>query len=276
MGGWLPLKSFISMLEEAVSEKRSVLCLGLDPAMPGEREEHVASRSYLDGRSLEEAKLQFCLDLIEELHMYFAAVKVNEQYVRGLSSSQLSSIAKEARRHGLVSIYDCKLGDIGASAKMGVLSVARLGFDAITVNPLSGNLESVVRYAHQHGIAVISLVLMSNPEAARYMKEAELRGEPLYMAFARDVCYSDADGCVVGATGHVKPEEIRAVREAIGAGRVILSPGVGAQGGDLRKAIRYAGRPLLVNVGRAVIYAKSPKEAAERMWRASLGSSSLA
>ncbi len=271
----MPLESFISRLEEAISERRSILCLGLDPAMPGERRRHVAPESYLRERSLEEAKLQFCLDMIKELHMYFAAVKVNEQYVRGLSSSQLSSIAKEAEQHGLISIFDCKLGDIGASAEIGVLNVARLGFDALTANPLPGNLRDIVECAHQHGIAVFSLVLMSNPEATRYMKEAKLGGEPLYMAFARDAFSSDADGCVVGVTGHVKPEEIRAVREAIGPDRVILSPGVGAQGGDLRKAVRDAGMPLLVNVGRAVLYASNPREAAEVLWKASLGSSSL-
>jgi orotidine-5'-phosphate decarboxylase len=72
-----------------------------------------------------------------------------------------------------------------------------------------------------------------------------------------------------GATGVVapatRPEDIAAVRAAVGD-LTIISPGVGAQGGDSRAAIA-AGADLVI-VGRAIYQADDPGSAARDFARA--------
>ncbi|MFH1105848.1 MAG: hypothetical protein V1731_01385, partial [Candidatus Aenigmatarchaeota archaeon] len=91
-------------------------------------------------------------------------------------------------------------------------------------------------------------------EAQKYFKQATISGKPVYLAIAEEVRDAGADGCVVGATAHVAPEEIKAVRETIGDGRVILFVGIGAQGGDEKKCVANGGNPIAINVGRDIIY----------------------
>jgi orotidine-5'-phosphate decarboxylase len=70
---------------------------------------------------------------------------------------------------------------------------------------------------------------------------------------------------VVGAT---YPEEAARIRERC-PDLLFLMPGVGAQDGVLRAAVRAsvdaAGGGILVNVSRSVLYADSPREEAERL-----------
>ena len=73
-----------------------------------------------------------------------------------------------------------------------------------------------------------------------------------------DVKHFDADGCVVGATGHVSENDIRLIREMVGQDKVFLVPGVGAQKGDPEKVIKAGGKNVLINVGRDVIYTNNP------------------
>jgi orotidine-5'-phosphate decarboxylase len=68
----------------------------------------------------------------------------------------------------------------------------------------------------------------------------------------------------VGATW---PEELKEVRELVGDELPILIPGVGAQAGDLEKAVRYGvnsrGELAIINVSRAVIFASSAEDFAQ-------------
>jgi orotidine-5'-phosphate decarboxylase len=66
-----------------------------------------------------------------------------------------------------------------------------------------------------------------------------------------------AHGVIIGAT---RPEVITRVRELVGQGLAIYSPGVGAQGGDARKALD-AGSTYII-VGRAIYNAPDPEKAA--------------
>jgi len=51
--------------------------------------------------------------------------------------------------------------------------------------------------------------------------------------------------------------------EIVGADKVFLVPGVGAQKGDPEKIVKGGGKNILVNVGRDVIYASNPVEKAK-------------
>ena len=89
---------------------------------------------------------------------------------------------------------------------------------------------------------------------------ALVRGEapkPVFEVLAEMAVRWKAQGVVVGAT---RPEVISRVRRLVGPGMAIYSPGVGAQGGDARKALD-AGSTYLI-VGRTIYGAPEPENAA--------------
>ena len=117
-----------------------------------------------------------------------------------------------------------------------------------TSNPGSDNLQNL---------------LVKNPEFS------ENSGfSPLYVHVAKLAqSWNTADniGLVVGAT---QPEALARVRAAA-PDLWFLSPGVGAQGGDLATALkaglRKDGKGMLINVSRSVARAESPKRAAAEL-----------
>ena len=255
-------------------EKRSVLCVGLDPALPGQRSRDLVPAKYLEEGDENEARLNFCLDIIEEVAEYCCAFKPNLQYVLGWTGEDHRRLTSAIRRAGAVSILDCKLGDIGDTNLSALHHIRRWGYDTITFSPLLGNLKDTVELAHrgERQLGILVLTLTSNPEAVRYQKHATIDGVPLFLAIAQDVREYDADGCVMGATHHVTGKELREVRAVVGPEKVFLIPGIGTQKGDLDK-LSEAGRNILVSISRDIIYSEDPRRWAEeycrRIWEAS-------
>lgn len=256
---------FIKKFEQCLIEKDSILCVGLDPALPAQREKNTIPLKYLEKTEESQARLDFCLDIIDKTSDFCIAAKPNEQYVRGFNSQQHKKLTNALHKRGLLSIYDCKLGDIRSTAESAIYHFRKWGYDAITFNPFPGNMEEVVRISHksEHNIGIIVLTLMSNPEAEKLMRYASVKSKPVYLALSEDVKKYNADGCVVGATGHVTQNDIRLIRNTIGNEKVILIPGIGTQKGDPKKVIQAGGRNIMINVGRDIIFSNDVKTKAQ-------------
>ncbi|MEM2094176.1 MAG: orotidine-5'-phosphate decarboxylase [Candidatus Bathyarchaeia archaeon] len=255
---------FLEKVQLTQRERRSLLCVGLDPALPAQRREHTIDRRYLEGADENEARLSFCLEIIEATKDYACAFKPNQQYLLGFSKKEHSRLSSAINKAGAVSILDCKLGDLADSVESALFHIRGFGYDALTVNPLLGNLEALVTKAHSGtpSLGILVLTLTSNPEAARFMKNSTISGKPLYLAIAEDIRTYDADGAVVGATSHVTKKDMKVVRDIIGAEKLILVPGIGYQEGNL-EIVKAAAENVLVNVSRDIIYSKDPGRKAE-------------
>lgn len=83
-----------------------------------------------------------------------------------------------------------------------------------------------------------------------------MNGEHLYLEFARRVRDWDADGAIVSAKSPGIVSEVSAILKR---GQLILSPGVGIQGGEADRAIR-AGADFAI-IGRSIVEASDPKSA---------------
>jgi orotidine-5'-phosphate decarboxylase len=249
------MMDFRSRFAKAKAEK-GMLCVGLDPATPRQGMKEAIPAKYLEGRKDNEAKLAFCLDIIDQVKDYASVVKPNQQFVADFTLEQNQELTSYARKAGLLIIKDYKLNDIGNTISSAVYHLANQGYDATTYNPLLGNLEESVKIAHASNLGVIVLALTSNPEANLFLRNALVDGRPLYEAIAKQVKAFDADGCVMGATGHVTSQDINTIVTLAGADKVYLIPGVGAQGGD---ASRFAGINAMINVGRDIIYNPDPR-----------------
>jgi len=238
--------------------------VGLDPALPRQRTRQTIDEKYLDGADENEARLRFCLDIVDSTKEFASAFKPNQQYLIGWTKKEHLRLTSAIREAGAVSILDYKLGEIADSAESALFHIRECGYDALTFNPLLGNLETAVKLARnkESWLGLLVLTLASNPEAVRFQKNATVSGKPFYMAVAQDIGRFDAEGAVVGATSHVTEVEMKEVRKAIGVERLVLIPGVGAQKGELKVA-RAAGQNILINISRDIIYSQDPRRKAK-------------
>jgi orotidine 5'-phosphate decarboxylase subfamily 2 len=239
------MSEFASKLNLARKDKNSLLCIGLDPA-PAQNN-----------------MLEYCRGIVEDTSDYAAAYKPNSQFVLfNLKVGELKKLTKEIREAGCVSILDHKLSDIGSSNESAIYHIKECGFDALTASPFPGNIKETTDLSHKNKLGVFFLTLMSNPEAEWIQKQTLWEGLPLYQKIADEIRTNKADGLVVGTTGHIKGEDIAGAREHAGKDAVFLCPGIGAQGGDIKKIISYAGENILINVGRTIINDKDPEKKA--------------
>ena len=256
--------NFLDKYAETKAERKSVLCVGLDPASTYMREgQHAIAKEYFESESEIDGMLNFCLGIIEDVVESAFAIKVNAQYALPFGLAQHKKLSKAAHGYGLISIFDLKLSDIGSSNDAAFYWVKQCGYDALTFSPFAGNIASAVTGAHVRELGIFVLTLMTNPEAVYFMRECSITNKRGYEWIASEINKAGADGAIVGAT-NTTPEELSAIRALVGDDRILLVPGVGAQGGDAEKMLRAGGKNILINVGRDIIYTSSPKKAAKK------------
>ena len=81
--------------QAAVSLKNSLLCVGIDPAEPGQRDKNTLSETT--------SKLDFCLEVIDKVAPYAAAIKPNRQYLRDLSREEMKVMTARIHDQSLAS-----------------------------------------------------------------------------------------------------------------------------------------------------------------------------
>lgn len=207
---------------------------------------------------------------IEQLHPYLCAIKLNFHLLLPLGSRQILKITEAASKHGLQTIADIKLNDIGNTNSVATEHLWSLGFDAVIANPIMGldGLKNLASSAHKDNRGVITLCHMSAPEARlSYDMEVRMRKkQQLYQLFLDWALESKVDGIVVGATF---PKIIQYCSRLAGKRLDIYSPGVGTQGGDALEAVSSGTNYVIV--GRTILNAKNPKETAKALQLQSLG-----
>jgi len=205
---------------------------------------------------------QRAASLVRALGGSVVAVKVNWHLLLPHGVLGLRELVDACREAGLPLIADMKLNDIGSTNVEAAGTLFSNGFDAIIANPFVGykeGIEDLMRKSKEMAKAVVLLVYMSHA-GAKEGYGLKVGGEPMYLGFARKAKRWGADGVVVSSKS---PSIIREVRSIVGREQVILSPGVGFQGGDAGKAVQ-AGSDYLI-VGRSIVEAKDPLGAVEKM-----------
>jgi orotidine-5'-phosphate decarboxylase len=235
----------------AVKRKNSLLCVGIDAAEPGQR----GSASVPEGIS----KLDWTLEIVDKISPYSTAVKINRNYYKDFSRAEMQRLTARIREHGMLSIDDTKLADIGDTNAAAIFHAKKEGYDALTYAPFPGNALQAAEEARKQKLGLIMLVLMSNPEF-KLMKDAQIGGKPFYLYLAEQAAKGDVDGVVIGApseSNHITASELDALAKVLKTA-TILVPGIGAQGGEIGPILARFGRRTVVNVGRAIIYATDP------------------
>ncbi|MEM0440917.1 MAG: orotidine-5'-phosphate decarboxylase [Candidatus Caldarchaeum sp.] len=239
----------VEKFDEAVSAKKSVLCLGLDP-------DPLLHRNTFE-------KHRFCMNIVDAVAEFVSAVKVNENFVRDFSAEDHRKLTDKIHEEGCVAIYDCKMCDIENTVRAGIILVAEMGYDFITFNPVMGTLPTAVKYGREHSVGTLVLLHPSNKESEKFFRQQLADGRKLYEKILAETHDYGAEGVVVGLHPQLTTEEVLAIRSFLGDEKIILFPGVGAQGGDIDTALKAGGR-LIVNIGRSIVYSSDPRETAAK------------
>jgi len=246
--------SFIKKLNAAWASSQSLLMVGLDPDM---------TRMPAELKGKPDAIFQFCKQVIDATAPFVCGFKPQIAYFAAEGAERqledLCAYLREQYPH-LPLVLDAKRGDIGATATQYAKEVfGRYGADAVTVSPYLG-ADSVDPYLEWEDRGVIVLCRTSNPGGSD-LQFLMTDGVPLYLRVADLVANkwnkTGQCGLVVGATF---PNELAAVRKAVGDSLPLLVPGIGAQGGDIA-ATCAAGcnsqkTGMMINSSRAILYAK--------------------
>jgi orotidine-5'-phosphate decarboxylase len=212
--------------------------------------------------------------IIDATHDLVCAYKLNLAFYEAGGERGWRSLHETLRSipGNIITIGDAKRGDIGNTAELYARSLfTELRFSACTVNPYMGT-DSVEPILRDPDRGVFVLAVTSNP-GAKDFQYLPVRGKPLYehvIAKVRRWNTNQNCGLVVGAT---RPGELQRIRRAV-PGMPILIPGIGAQGGDLRQAVRYGctqrGTLALITVSRGVLYASAADDFANAARSAAL------
>lgn len=188
------------------------------------------------------------LRLARDLEGLADALKVGLPLLLGESVTVLRDLGRGTRAP---LIADLKVADIPETGGAMVERALRAGASAAIVQGFAGRdtVERCVAAARRLGGEVFVVAEMSHPGGATYLA-------PAAESIARMARAAGASGLVAPATRPARIRKLKAV-----SGLPLLTPGVGAQGGDAARAVR-AGADWLI-VGRSVVRARSPRRAAE-------------
>jgi orotidine-5'-phosphate decarboxylase len=248
-----------------VSEDKchSLLCLGIDPEpdlMPARVQRTPAGVAG------------FLKEIIDASSDSVASYKLNLAFFErwGREGSSLLEQVMGMLHPGKPVIFDAKRGDLSSTAQAyahGIFSA--WGADAVTLHPYLGH-DSVAPFLAHKDKEIFVLCRTSNPGANEF-QHLRVDGEALYRIVARAAVRWDHYGNVGLVVGATAPAELRDVRQIAGD-RLLLVPGIGAQGGDLTAAVRAAvrgdGRGAIIPISRGILFASAGDDFAVAAQRA--------
>jgi len=279
------METFFTFLEKRVDDCSSLLCVGLDP--------HV-SDLRTDGQlpvPTAASALDFCLNLVKQTAPYAAAFKPNAAFFEvfgpeGWTALKhvIEAIDEESKRLGslIPVVLDAKRGDIASTAEAYAKSAFEsLGAHCITLSPYLGkdSIDPFLNYPEKGvfllcktsnaGSGDLQDILVTEDERPTTETDASVlrpsSSVPLYIhvaKLAQSWNTKNNIGLVVGATHVDAMKRVRAAAPDLW----FLTPGVGAQGGELEAALkaglRADGKGMLIPISRGISRAENPKLAA--------------
>lgn len=277
-------RHFGDQLASQVRQKRSSVCVGIDPRWDSLPQVIRAGIDPGDLRCVAEATGKYCRMVIEAVAEAVPVIKPQAAFFEQLGPhgmSVLLDVVQSARRAGMLVLMDGKRGDIGTTAEAyatGFLGASSpWACDALTVNPFLGEdtVMPFLKTAADRGAGIFVLVKTSNPGSG-FLQDLEVDGLPVYRRIAEFVQRSCADslgaagygycGAVVGAT---YPEQLAELREVM-PNAWLLIPGYGAQGGSASDALAgydQHGLGAIVNSSRGIIFAYQQADYRHLEWQ---------
>ncbi|GAH02132.1 unnamed protein product, partial [marine sediment metagenome] len=251
---------FIERLIQSIKDKKSVVCMGLDPRMDKEGE----IPKYLIDELKDPSKIiiEFNKNLIDHTSDLIPVVKPQIAFYEKYEAlAALKETIKYAHKKDLLVILDSKRNDIGSTSEAYAYSTFKVyNADACTINAYLG-FDGIKPYLSYKEKGLFILVKTSNPSSKDFQdifsarilnvpdSDVEVIADHItlernYIHMAKLVSKWGQNleqisnfhnlGVVVGAT---YPQELKAIRKIV-KNSYVLIPGFGAQGAQA-KEIKY-------------------------------------
>lgn len=248
-----------------IKQRQSYLCVGLDTDL-----------SKLPAHLLQEADPVFAFNkaIIDATRDLCVSYKINTAFYESMGLAGWKAMEQTVQYIGQdhFTIADAKRGDIGnTSAQYAKAFFEHYQFDAITVAPYMGE-DSVKPFLDVQGKWTIVLGLTSNSGSSDFELQ-QMGEERLYEKVLRTVQQWGTPENLMFVVGATQAEEFVNIRK-IAQPHFYLVPGVGAQGGSLKEISEKAMNEdigLLVNASRAILFAGSGVDFAEKAREVALG-----
>jgi orotidine-5'-phosphate decarboxylase len=245
-------------LIEQIRKKQSYLIVGLDTDTTKIPKHLLAGPDpvFTFNKAIIDATKELCV-----------GYKINTAFYEALGLKGWEAMEKTVQYIGddHFKIADAKRGDIGnTSDQYAKAFFETLPFDSVTVAPYMGE-DSVKPFLQHAGKWAIVLGLTSNKGAVDF--ELQQMGDKLlYEKVLKTVSSWGSPGNLMFVVGATQADEFINIRKLI-PDHFLLVPGVGAQGGSLKDISEKAMNKdcgILVNASRAIIYASSGEDFAEK------------
>lgn len=253
-------------LVKQIREKRSYLCVGLDTDL-----------TKIPAHLLTDPDPVFAFNraIIDATRDLCVAYKINTAFYESLGLKGWEAMEKTVRYIGPdhFKIADAKRGDIGNTSEQYARAFFEaLPFDSVTVAPYMGE-DSVKPFLQFEGKWAIVLGLTSNQGAADFELQRMADQTLLYENVLTTVSRWGTPENLMFVVGATQADSFTNIRK-LTPHHFYLVPGVGAQGGSLEEISKKAMNEdagILVNASRAIIYASSGTDFAEKARQVAIG-----
>jgi orotidine-5'-phosphate decarboxylase len=202
---------------------------------------------------------EFNKDIVEKTNKHVCCYKINSAFYEKAGTDGMKAMEDTVKyikeNTEIPIILDVKRSDILNTAKAYAdYFVDNLQADSVTLNPLMGR-DSITPYLEKK-VHVFILVLTSNPSASDFIMKNDLYIDLTNFSQVLNKEFENQVGIVVGATND-KFKEINKINENM----IYLIPGIGAQGGDLKKVLdQVKDKEFVINSSRGVIFSEDPEK----------------
>ena len=252
--------NFREKLTKIVHKNNSLLCVGLD--IDKEKTPKFLFRNSND------PFLTFNKKIIDNTKDLVCAYKLNMAFYEVLGKEGFELLEKTINHipKDVVIILDGKRNDIGNTARKYAQSLFEtLNADAVTINPYLGE-DGVKPFLEYKDKCSFILCRTSNPSAVDF-QDLTVQKMPLYQTVAEKIKKWNVDGNCGAVVGATYPDELKTIRSILGEAVPFLIPGIGKQGGDVEKTVKYgtnsSGDMAIINSSRGIIFAGTDENFAE-------------
>ncbi len=194
--------------------------------------------------ALDEVRPEKAFEVAEQVHDLVDAIKINWPLVLATSPETITRLSRMAPV-----ICDFKVADIPNTVSLIVSQAVRRGAEGVIVHGFTGSDSVKAAVAAADGRDIFVVTEMSHPGGAEYTA-------PAAESLAKMAVDCGAAGIIAPAT---RPERVAVLRRIVGD-LLILSPGVGAQGGSASATLDKGADYVIV--GRSIYGSEDPRSAA--------------
>jgi len=230
-------EEFKKNIEKFSRKNKSNLILALD----------ISEENVKNGKVEEKS-----LSVLNETSEYIAGVKIGYSLVLKTGLEIIEKINKDT---SIPIIADFKIADIPPISQQIATRAFEAGANAVISHGFTGkdSLEAIIQKAEGGGKGVFVVSNMSHPGGKKFI-------QPVKSQILEMVKEANATGIIGPAT---RPEQVESLRSEAGEDLLILTPGIGAQGGKPGDAIKHGADYEIV--GRAIYTSDSPKKSAAQI-----------